>query len=150
LTVTVEKTRHVNAPPSAVWKALADFAAIAEWAPNCDHSSWAGERREGPGTVRRVQAGRITLLETVTEWQPDQSLAYQLTGLPPQAGTVTNRWQLEPAGTGTHATLTTTIEPLPGPPGAIVSRVLGRQLARADERMLTGLAHRLESPERRR
>ncbi len=145
MTVTVEKSLVINASPSAVWWALADFAAIADWAPNCDHSVWASDVRAGVGAVRRVQVGRIAVLETVTEWSPDVALAYRLAGLPPQAGTVVNRWQLQPAGGRTRTTLTTTIEPLPGPPGRIVARVLARQLAKADQQMLAGLAKHVDT-----
>jgi len=146
VTVTVTKTNHINASSSAVWKHLADFAAIAQWAPNCDHSTWAGDVREGIGAVRRVQVGRIAVLETIVEWQPDAALAYRLTGLPPQAGSVINRWSLESAADGgTDLTLTTTIDPLPGPPGRIVAQVLSRQMARANRQMLAGLATVTES-----
>ena len=65
MTTTVQKSLHINGSPSEVWKALADFAAIAEWAPNCDHSSWASDVREGVGAVRRVQVGRVAILETI-------------------------------------------------------------------------------------
>jgi carbon monoxide dehydrogenase subunit G len=140
LSTTIEKTLRVEAPVAAAWKILADFAAISRWAPGVDHSSWASETREGVGAVRRVQAGRVALLETVVEWRPDELLSYRLTGLPPAAGTVTNTWRLAADGDGTVVTLTTRIEPLPGPPGRVVARVLGRQLAKADVGMLAGLA----------
>jgi uncharacterized protein YndB with AHSA1/START domain len=147
MSVTIEKSLQINASAGTIWKALADFAAIAEWAPNCDHSSWASEQRDGIGALRRVQVGRIAVLETVVEWEPDVALAYQLTGLPPQAGHVVNRWSLSPAANGTLVTLTTTIDPLPGPPGAIIARVLSRQLAKADQQMLAGLAVHLGNHE---
>jgi hypothetical protein len=146
VSVTVTNSEHIDASASEVWKQLADFAAIAQWAPNCDHSSWASDIREGLGTVRRVQVGRIAILETVVEWQPDVALGYRLTGLPPQAGNVVNRWSLDPAADGgTDLTLTTTIDPLPGPPGRIVAKVLSRQMAKANRQMLAGLATACET-----
>jgi len=146
VSVKVTKSQHVAASGNEVWRQLADFAAIAQWAPNCDHSSWASDIRDGVGAVRRVQVGRIAVLETVVEWKPEVALAYRLTGLPPQAGTVTNRWSLEPTEDGgTDLTLTTTIDPLPGPPGRIVAQVLCRQMARANRQMLAGLATASES-----
>lgn len=131
---------RVDAPAAAVWKTLADLAAISKWAPNVGHSSWASEQREGIGAVRRVQVGRMALLESVVEWQVDSCLSYRLTGLPPAAGEVVNTWRLTPDGTGTRISLTSSIDPVPGPPGKIVSRVLGRQLAKANSEMLAGLA----------
>jgi carbon monoxide dehydrogenase subunit G len=142
----VTSSNHVNASLGDVWRQLADFAAIAQWAPNCDHSSWASDIRDGIGAVRRVQVGRIAVLETVIEWKPEVALAYRLTGLPPQAGKVTNRWSLEPADDGgTDLTLTTSIDPLPGPPGRIVAQILSRQMAKANRQMLAGLATASES-----
>ena len=137
----IEQSQRIAAPVAAVWKTLADFAAISAWAPNVQHSSWITEQHEGVGTVRRVQVGRLALLERVTEWVEDQALGYQLSGLPAAAGSVTNTWQLRADGNGTAVTLTASIDPaVPGPPGKLVGRVLGRQLAKANGEMLAGLA----------
>jgi hypothetical protein len=137
---SIEKSLRINAPVAAVWKTLADFASIHEWAPNVEHSSWASEVREGVGAVRRVQVGRVALLESVVEWQEDAALGYLLTGLPPAAGKVVNTWRLAAADDATMVTLTSSINPVPGPPGKVVSKVLGRQLAKANVEMLAGLA----------
>jgi carbon monoxide dehydrogenase subunit G len=138
---SIEKAQRIAAPVAAVWKALADFAAISAWAPNVEHSSWTTEQHEGVGTVRRVQVGRFALLERVTEWAEDQVLSYQLIGLPAPAGAVSNTWRLRADGAGTAVTLTASIDPaVPGPPGKLIARVLGRQLAKANGEMLAGLA----------
>jgi uncharacterized protein YndB with AHSA1/START domain len=145
--VTTELAASRSVPGSAeqVWAVLADFAAISRWAPNVDHSAPATEPAAGIGAVRRVQSGRVALLERVVEWRAPAELAYQLIGLPPPAGTVLTRWSLAEQGDSTLVTVTTTISPLPGPPGRIVSRVLGRRLAAAAETMLGGLAGYLPS-----
>jgi carbon monoxide dehydrogenase subunit G len=138
---SIEKSLRINAPVAAVWKTLADFAAISAWAPNVQHSSWTTEQHDGVGTVRRVQVGRFALLERVTEWAEEQVLGYQLIGLPAPAGTVSNTWRLRADGAGTAVTLTASIHPaVPGPPGKLVGKVLGRQLGKANGEMLAGLA----------
>lgn len=138
---TIDRSQRIDAPVAAVWKALADFAEISAWAPNVEHSSWTTAQHEGIGTVRRLQVGRLALLERVVEWTEDQVLAYQLNGLPAAAGTVTNTWRLRADGDGTAVTLTASIDPaVPGPPGKLLARVLGRQLAKANGEMLAGLA----------
>lgn len=141
--VSLQRAATVGAPPEAVWATLADFGAISAWAGNVDHSSTTTEATEGVGTARRVQAGRVVVLETVTVWEPPSALAYTLDGLPPLARTVTNRWDLAPApgdATATAVTLTTTIEPLGGPRGRIGQRILGRVLGKAADDLVKGLA----------
>lgn len=146
--VTVTRTATVPASPDAVWATLADLDAISAWAGNVDHSAVTTEATEGVGAARRVQAGRVVLIETVTVWEAPTRLAYTLDGLPPLARTVTNRWDLAPApGDTTAVTLTTTIEPLGGPRGRIGQRILGRVLAKAADDLVTGLvAHDHSAP----
>jgi uncharacterized protein YndB with AHSA1/START domain len=127
-----------------VWKALADFDAISQWAPGVDHSSSASENHEGDGAVRRVQLGRIALLERVVDWQPDERLSYTITGLPAAAGTVATTWTLAPQDGGTLTTVSTSISPPTGPPGRVVSRALARRMGAAATGMLNGLANHLE------
>lgn len=141
--VTVTRTATVPASPDAVWATLADLGAISAWAGNVDHSAVTTEATEGVGAARRVQAGRVVIIETVTVWEAPTRLAYTLDGLPPLARTVTNRWDLAPAAGdagSTSVTLTTTIEPLGGPRGRIGQRILGRVLGKAADDLVKGLA----------
>ena len=139
--VSLQRAATIGAPPEVVWATLADFDAISAWAGNVDHSSATTETTEGVGAARRVQAGRVVLIETVTVWEAPTTLAYTLDGLPPLARTVTNRWDLAPApGDATSVILTTTIEPLGGPKGRIGQRILGRVLGKAADDLVQGLA----------
>ena len=101
MSTVVSRTRTVDAPPDEVWAVLADFGALARWAPDVDHSSLLYGGPTGTGTVRRVQLGRTTLLETVTLWSPAEHLAYEITGLPPALRRVTTSWQLRAVDDGT-------------------------------------------------
>jgi thioredoxin reductase len=85
------------------------------------------------------------LLERIVVWEPATRLGYTIAGLPPAAGTVTTVWELAPADGGTLATIRTTIEGVPGPPGKIVGRVLGRRMARAATDMLNGIARYVDT-----
>lgn len=146
---TVERTGLIAAPIEAVWEVLGDFAAISAWAPGVDHSCLMTEQRDGVGTVRRVQTGRTTLLETVELWEPVATLSYRITGLPPVIRGVTNTWRLGASGDSTLVVLSTTVDAGPRPPQQVIARVAGRRLAAASEQMIAGLTDHFEAGDRR-
>ena len=134
----------IAAPRDQVWAVLSRLDQIGRWAPGVDHASYTTEATEGIGAARRIQAGRQTLLETVTTWRAPATLAYRLDGLPPIVGTVTNRWDLTVmSGATTTATLTTIIDPGGSRAGKLVARGLIRVLGRASTGMLEGLRDHL-------
>jgi carbon monoxide dehydrogenase subunit G len=140
----LSSTRSVRLAATAaeVWSVLSDLGAISEWAPNVDHSTMTTTDTVGVGAARRVQAGRMVLIETVTTWEHDHGLAYTIDGLPPLVRSVTNGWRLDPVVGGTLVSLTTTIDPGPTVKGRVASRVLGVPMARASRQMLAGLSAR--------
>lgn len=137
--VTIERTALIEASADALWAVLADFTAISAWAPNVDHSCLMSDQTEGVGLVRRIQTGRMTLLETVEVWEPGRSLSYGITGLPPVVKSVTNTWRLAESGGSTTATLTTLVDAGPRPPQQLIAKVVGRKLGQASDEMLAGL-----------
>lgn len=138
------RERYIARPVHEVWAALADFGSIARWASDVDHSCLLTEQHVGVGTARRVQVGRITLVERVTAWEPDppSTLAYEIEGLPAALGRVSNRWSLEPTGDGTTATLTTRVEGS-SRPLKVIARVAAARMAKASGSMLAGLDRHL-------
>ena len=141
----IVEARRVEVPVSVVWMALADFDAISRWAPNVDHSCLTTSTAEGVGATRRIQSGRSTVLETVTEWEPERRLAYSITGLPPVIRSVTNTWRLADLGGTTEVTLTSSIDAGPRPPQKVAARVVGRVLAKASREMLDGLDRHVQA-----
>lgn len=135
----VRRSRVIDAPPLAVWVCLARFGDISRWAQNVDHSAFTTEKIEGVSAARRVQSGALTVIETVTEWDPERTLTYTIEGLPPRVGRVSNSWGLEPDGAGTRVTITTTVEHGGSLPGRVAAFVLGRVFARIDEQLLSSL-----------
>ncbi len=135
----VSRRRDVSTGSEAVWRVLAAFDRIAEWAPNVDHSCLLTDQEWGVGAVRRVQVGRAVLIETVRSWEPGSSLSYAITGLPKVVRSVVNTWQLDPFGSGTRVTLITDIDTGPRPPQQLIARFIGRKLAEASDEMLDGL-----------
>jgi uncharacterized protein YndB with AHSA1/START domain len=141
---TVERTTTIPASPQQVWDVLADFAAIGSWAPNVDHSCLLTEQESGLGTVRRIQTGRTTIVETVTAWEPGVMLSYSITGLPAVIRSVISTWRLEPYGGGASTTLTTAIDCGPRPPQKLIAKAVGRKLGQPSDEMLAGLTAHLQ------
>jgi uncharacterized protein YndB with AHSA1/START domain len=146
---TVERSRTISAHLTRVWDVLADFDRLATWAPNADHTCWLDEPRddgEMVGRARRVQAGRVVLVETITVWEPPARLAYDLGGLPAVVKSAVNEWRLrvDPSdGERTIVTLATHVDCGPRPPQQLVARLVARRLAKASDVMLDGLAAHL-------
>ncbi len=147
----VERTRTIGSPVAAVWGVLADFDRLAEWADNADHTAWLDDPAPDGhmvGRARRVQAGRVVLVETITVWEPMTRLAYDLGGLPPIVKSATNEWQLVADSSdadSTIVTLATNVDCGPRPPQQLIARIVAGRLAKASDVMLAGLAHHLET-----
>ena len=147
--ISVHRSSTIAAPISAVWDVLADFAAIVDWAPDVDHACLLTQHDvalgEGIGLTRRIQTGRMTLLERVVTWNPPTTLAYAITGLPPVIRSTRNQWDLVESGPDrTQVTLTSTVDAGPRPPQQLIARIVGTRLAKASDSMLAGLTSQLE------
>jgi len=141
----IDRSRTIAADPKEVWDVLADFGSISSWADNIDHSCILNPGSEPIGTPRRVQIGRNTLVEQITEFEPTRALAYDVEGLPKRLRRFNNRWSLRPADDGkTTVTLTSTVEIGSGPLRKLAERVVCRVQVRESDVMLAGLANRSE------
>lgn len=147
--ISVERSRTIPAHLTRVWDVLADFDQLAVWADNADHTCWLDDPLDGGemvGRARRVQAGRVVLVERITVWEPPARLAYDLGGLPPVVKSAVNEWRLalDPSDTDrTIVTLATHVDCGPRPPQQLIARIVGRRLAGASDTMLKGLAEHL-------
>lgn len=143
----ISRSRTIAASPRQVWDVLADFGALSSWAGNVDHSCLLEHGTGGVavGTTRRVQVGRDTLVERITEFSPSEILAYDIEGLPRRLRRVSNRWRLAPAaGGGTDVTLTSTVDIAANPVAGLAERAICRFLSKQSDAMLAGLAARME------
>ncbi|MCV7322307.1 SRPBCC family protein [Mycolicibacterium confluentis] len=134
------RSRSIPAKPQAIWDVLADFGAISAWADGVDHSCVLNARPDVLGTTRRIQMGRNTVVERITEFSPPDALAYAIEGLPRRMGALSNRWTLQAVGDGTHVTLTSSVDIGSGPVAALAERVIARVMAKQSDAMLNGLA----------
>jgi hypothetical protein len=97
------------------------------------------------GTSRRIQVGRDTLVERITEFDQPVALAYTIEGLPRRLRRVTNRWSLTPvSATSTQVTLTTTVDIGANPVAQLAERALCRFMSTQSDAMLDGLTARVE------
>jgi hypothetical protein len=144
----IRRRRTVAAEPQAIWDVLADFGAVSSWADFVDHSCLLEHGADGGavGTSRRVQLGRSTLVERITEFDPPQALAYDIEGLPRLIRHLCSGWILRPIATGfTEVTLTNTVEFGSNPVQRVAARVFGRVSVKQLDLLLAGLAKRVES-----
>lgn len=143
----IRRFRTIAAEPRAIWDVLADFGAISSWADIVDHSCLLTPAVDGVaiGTARRVQLGRNTLVERITEFDPPRALAYDVDGLPGLLGRITSRWTLTPSTGGTTVTLTSTVDIGSNPVQRLAERIVARGTAKQLDALLAGLTRRLES-----
>ncbi|WP_236981645.1 MULTISPECIES: SRPBCC family protein [Mycobacterium] len=143
----ISRSRTIAAPPQQIWDVLADFGHLSSWADGVDHSCVLNRGPDGNpvGTTRRVQVGPNALVERITEFDPPVALAYQIDGLPKRLGTVTNRWTLRPSGPETLVSLDTSVEVGASRPARMAEWVTLRVLAKQSDKLLAGLARRLET-----
>ena len=95
------------------------------------------------GTLRRIQMGRTTLVETVETWEPNFTLSYAIGGLPSLIRSVTNTWRLEPGDEGTNVTIISDVDAGPHLPQKVIARLFGRRFGSTSDEMLAGLAARV-------
>lgn len=141
----ISRARTISAEPQEIWAVLADFGAISAWADNVDHSCLLTPHDDPVGTARRLQVGRNTLVERITEFDPPRALSYAITGLPPRLRSVVNRWTLTPADGATVVTLTSTVEVDTRLFPRVAEALFARVMAKQSESLLDGLANRWES-----
>jgi hypothetical protein len=144
----IRRTRAVAADPPMIWDVLADFGAVSSWADFVDHScllSPAGQP-VGIGTTRRVQLGRSTMVERITDCDPPHTLGYDIEGLPPLVRHLHSRWTLRPIARGlTEVTLTNAVTIGSNPVQRLAECLFGRGSVNRLDQLLDGLAKQLEA-----
>lgn len=140
------RTRTIPAEPQEIWSVLADFGSLSSWTRTVDHSCLLRTGAPGGliGTSRRLQIGRLTLVERIVEVDPPHALSYQISGLPRRLRCVTNRWTLLPVDDATLVSLTSTVEIGTRPVARFAEALAVRMLAAQSEKLLDDLAHRWE------
>jgi uncharacterized protein YndB with AHSA1/START domain len=144
--VDIRRSRTIAAESQAIWEVLADFGAVSSWAGFVDHSCLLTLAADGiaVGTARRVQLGRNTLVERITEFDPPHAIAYDIEELPRLLGRITSRWTLRRTTGGTLVALTNTVDIGTNPLQRLAEQLVGRASAKRLDALLTGLTSQLE------
>lgn len=133
------RTRRIDAKPDEIWALLADFGSLADWVPSVSHTTLTTGGDVGVGTTRRVQAGRIVLLEQIVDFEPGETLAYRIDGLPRVVRHAENRWRLTEVDGGTEVSITSTVDTGSRPPRRAIAGLVVAVQAKVSDRLLAGL-----------
>lgn len=77
---TLNHEVRIQAPVEAVWKAVADLAAVQHWNPMVASARYTSERREGVGAARRCELKpKGWVEERVWDWNPPHAIGLEVT-----------------------------------------------------------------------
>ncbi|MEZ5170578.1 MAG: SRPBCC family protein [Acidimicrobiia bacterium] len=142
--IEIVRNTDVVASPVDVWAVLSDFGGISAWADVVDHSCLMSGQTEGVGAVRRIQSGRVTIVERVHLWEPPSALGYGIEGLPPLVKSASNTWRVDSTDPGSTVSLATDVDCGPRPPQRVIAQAAARRLAGTCERLLADLDRLLQ------
>ena len=130
---------ETSAPAEKVWRVWSDMSTWGEWNPNVSTMDWSGGFVSGSRGVMNTRAGQHHKMELV-DVQPGRSFAL-LTAVVPGTRFRFN-CRVEPAGPKTK--VSQTVEVL-GPLGPVMGGMLGPQVSKEFDVLLTNLARTAES-----
>ena len=135
----------IGAPRHLAWEALADLEGVSRWNPAIDTAECISEERRGLGARRRCYMHPSGwMVESVTEWEPEQIIAFAIENAPP-IRTGLARFVLSDAEPGTRLQATFDYEVRFGPLGPVIDRlVVHRHLSSAWNDGMDGLRRHLE------
>ena len=85
----------IDAPPSAVWRAIEDVGSHTEWMEDAVAIRFRGRQRSGVGTTfecdTRVGPFGLTDVMEITEWRPRRSMGVRHVGIVTGSGRFTLR-----------------------------------------------------------
>jgi len=142
------RSRTIAAEAQAIWDVLADFGAVSSWADIAEHSCLLSPAAQavGVGTARRVQMGRDTFVERITDFDPPISLSYDVEGLPRLVRQLRSTWSLRPLARGyTEVTLTNSVDIGSNPVQKLGERIFGRISTKQLDLLLSGLTKKVEA-----
>jgi carbon monoxide dehydrogenase subunit G len=137
-----ETTRHIDAPPGAVWDVMVDVARWPEWTPTVDSVEVDGGGPLHVGSTAEVRQPKLPRARwTVTSLEDGRHFTWEATG--PGLRTVA-RHRVVAVGSGTEVTLSIEQQ---GPMGAVAALVWRRLTQRYIEQEAASLDSRVTGTE---
>ena len=129
---TITRQVRIDASKEKTWEVLADFGAVANWAPTILQSHSTTEANGGVGAERTCEHEKMGwLVERITAWDEGSSLSYDVVeGLPFPMKSLNNVWSVRADGVGAVVTVTMDFRMGLGPLGALptlMARVMMRK-----------------------
>ena len=139
-------TACIDASASQVWRVLSALDQIPLWVPAIRRAQCPAAPR-GHGAVRICELDRVTITETMVEWDEGRSFRYEAAGAP-MMKRASNRWSVKPEGPGrTLVTSEAEVELSGGLAGRLLEPLVRKIASREGERSLAALKHLVEHGE---
>jgi hypothetical protein len=132
----------VDAPVAKVWSTLSDLGAIHLWVEPITNSYCPAQSR-GVGARRICELKRLTIEETIIEWEEGRSFTYEGVGAP-MLKRARNTWSVQAMGNQTLVSSVAEAELKGGLLGRMVQPFLKPVFARMGARSLASLKYFVE------
>ena len=146
----LENSIRIDAPPEKVWSVLASLDTLERYDPGVLKSEIVTPSRQGPGAARRcdLKPGGW-FKERVAEWQPNESLSFELFECTLPVRRLKHSYTLTPDGSGTLVRQRMEYELKFGPIGRLMDAMMVRKKWDAGIKgFFAGLKHYVETGRR--
>ena len=138
---SIEATKIIAAPRSAVWAVLADFPNVADWNTDVKKSFSISEASSGVGARRHCDiapAGELS--ETIRKWEPETMMAISIDSAKKMPiNSALGTFTLQDHGESTSVRLDFEYRPRFGPIGSVIGPLLDKRFAKSFDGYLTDL-----------
>jgi len=144
---TLHHEIRIDAPVDAVWRAIADLAAVDKFNPLVASARYISQQREGVGAARHCELKpKGWVEERVWEWTPPRALGLEVSASEYPVVFMSWRTELAPEGTATLMTQVMSYKVKFGVFGALLDAlVMRRMLDRSIRKIFAGLKGYVEA-----
>jgi carbon monoxide dehydrogenase subunit G len=146
----ITKSVEIKAAPEATWRIIADFGAVANWAPAVREAHCTSDSTSGLGCKRSLTSSTGHIIEEVIiRWDQGRSLTFEIPGgLAKVLGSLQETWSVEATPNGSQAFVVMEYQSKFGFVGAAMARLIVQPvLAKMLTENLAGLKYHLETGE---
>jgi ligand-binding SRPBCC domain-containing protein len=143
----LENSIRIDAPPEKVWSVLSSLDVLDRYDPGVVKSEIVTTTRQGPGSARRcdLKPGGW-FKEKVADWQPNESLSFELFECTLPVRSLKHSYTLTPDGSGTVVRQRMEYDLKFGPIGKLMDTLMVRRKWQAGiESFFSGLKRYVET-----